>query len=64
MTKEVLKAVLGGPYGGPSISYEDGKFILYEWGDAPTGTYTLEEDTNWEKFLSKLAKRIIKGNTK
>lgn len=30
-----LAKVLGGTYGGPSLSFQDGKFVIYEWGDAP-----------------------------
>ena len=30
-----LKEFLGPSYGGPSLSYEQGKFVLYTWTDGP-----------------------------
>lgn len=32
---EMARVVLGETYGGPSLSYMDGKFVIYEWLDAP-----------------------------
>ena len=32
-----FKEILGGTYGGPSLSYEDDKFVVYRWTDAPPG---------------------------
>ena len=40
----VLRTVMLGPaYGGPSISLEEGKFVLYDWGDGPVGMDILAE---------------------
>ncbi len=51
---KLLSEVLGGSYGGPSISYEEGKFILYHWGDAPVGTKILVSDETWSGFIVKV----------
>jgi hypothetical protein len=32
---EEVSKMLGPWYGGPVLSYENGKFILQTWGDAP-----------------------------
>jgi hypothetical protein len=34
---ELALKILGESYGGPSISVENGLFIVYIWGDAPVG---------------------------
>lgn len=51
---KVLKKVLGVSYGGPSISYENGKFILYKWYDAPVNMEILVSDKTWGGFVEKL----------
>lgn len=33
--EEKMKSILGPSYGGPSLSFMSGRFIIYEWGDAP-----------------------------
>lgn len=53
----VLREVLGGTYGGPSIGYEYDKYVLYSWYDAPVGSEILVEDPTWEGFIAKL--RIV-----
>ncbi len=30
-----LEQILGGTYGGPSLSRQDGKWVIYHWYDAP-----------------------------
>ena len=50
----LLRRVLGESYGGPSISYENGKFILYEWTDAPVRVNILVEHEEWDKFIQKV----------
>ncbi|RDJ34910.1 MAG: hypothetical protein DWQ19_08735 [Crenarchaeota archaeon] len=40
MEKELIK-ILGSDYGGPSLSYQEGKFVIYNWYDAPVGTEVL-----------------------
>jgi len=52
--EEALKKVLGSVYGGPSISYENDKFVLYEWGDAPVGMYILISASTFEELLEKI----------
>jgi len=52
--EKLLKSVLGGTYGGPSISFEDNKFVLYDWGDAPVCMDILVSDPSWKKFVEKL----------
>ena len=53
-----LKGVLGGAYGGPSLSVsEDGRLVLYRWRDAPVsidelarGADLRELRTCWEQW--------------
>lgn len=33
--EEQLKRALGPEYGGPSLGFRDGKFVLYEWRAEP-----------------------------
>ncbi len=56
MGKGILKRVLGPPYGGPSISYDEEReeYVLYDWGDAPVCTEILVADENWHEFMRKL----------
>lgn len=51
---KILKKVLGPTYGGPSLSYDDGKFILYSWGDAPVSIEILVSDSDFVSFVQKL----------
>jgi hypothetical protein len=52
--KEILKAA----YGGPSLSFEDGEFVLYTWGDAPTGTTVLAHDRNLKSMIKKIKREL------
>jgi len=51
---ELLQKVLGHTYGGPSISYENGNFVLYGWGDAPVGMDIIVSAKTWDEFVVKL----------
>lgn len=51
---ELLKKVLGHTYGGPSISYENDRFVLYGWGDAPVNMDVLLSAKTWDEFVEKL----------
>src|SRR5690606_13837124 len=46
-----LRDVLGDPYGGPSVSIADGKWVLYTWTDAPSGEEVLCRHEDWDEFL-------------
>ena len=46
-----LSEILGHTYGGPSISYEDGKFVLYTWGDSPVGMDIHLSHPDWKVFI-------------
>ena len=48
---KILKKVLGNTYGGPSISYEDGVWVLYSWYDAPIKIEIHCTHMNWDKFI-------------
>lgn len=54
MFDKLMQEVLGGTYGGPSIGYEGGKFVLYEWFDAPVGDAILVEADTWLQFMDKI----------
>lgn len=56
MLDDLMKKVLSGTYGGPSISFEEGKFVLYRWYDAPVGDEILVEAETWDEFVEKLEK--------
>lgn len=50
--EDKLKEILGHTYGGPSLSLESGKFVIYVWGCAPVGMNILGEgDTITEAIL-------------
>lgn len=51
-----LKKWLGASYGGPSISYEDGKFILYAWGDAPVSMEIIAKSDTIEGLVDAIDK--------
>ncbi len=48
-----LKTILGGTYGGPSISYEKEteEFVIYRWFDAPVGDEILGRGKTLHKAL-------------
>ena len=46
-----LKKILGETYGGPSLSVEDGKFVIYVWGDAPVGMGILAKGDTLEECI-------------
>lgn len=48
---EMLKGVLGGDYGGPSIGFKDNEFILYAWNDDPVCSDIMCQHKNWEVFM-------------
>lgn len=49
---EMLKGVLGGDYGGPSIGFEDGCFMLYVAGDDPMAFEIMCHHEKWEVFMT------------
>ena len=54
MTREELmlfESVLGTADGGPSISRENGQWILYTWTDAPVTIEILAAAEDWSKFV-------------
>lgn len=53
---EVLRRVLKGTYGGPSVSYENNQFVLYEWHDAPVGMKEIAAASDWREFIEILRK--------
>jgi len=55
-----LQTILGPTYGGPSISFEDGKFVLYTWTDAPVGMEILISGTSIPDLVRKCKKAKIK----
>jgi hypothetical protein len=57
---EMLSRILGNMYGGPSISYEDGKFVLYEWFDAPVEMQILAEAYTFEELMAHIKKEFDK----
>jgi len=59
---EKLKNILGEWYGGPSLSYEDGKFIIYSWGDAPVGMDILASGNTIEECVDKFSDKQTEGN--
>lgn len=50
---ERLKVILGGTYGGPSISYEEEaeQFVIYQWGDAPVSETVLARGATIEALV-------------
>lgn len=52
--EKTLREALGGTYGGPSISFEEGEWVLYSWSDAPVGMDTHARG----KTLAELARSI------
>jgi hypothetical protein len=34
-TEHMLRKQLGDTYGGPSLGFKNGKFLIYRWYDAP-----------------------------
>ena len=53
--QDILLGVLGGTYGGPSISHEDGMWTLYVWGDAPVGMEVMCRHEEWPEFIKLVA---------
>ena len=47
-----FKDLLGHCYGGPSISFEQDRFVLYVWGDAPVDYRILAEGKTLEALLA------------
>lgn len=54
MHDKMMSEVLGGTYGGPSIGYEGGKFVLYEWFDGPVCDAILLEADTWCGLMEKM----------
>ncbi len=52
-----LRAVLGERCGGPSLSYEEGRFIIYEWFASPVDDRILGEGTTIEEAIVDYWKR-------
>lgn len=52
---EMLKGVLGNSYGGPSLGFENGEFILYSWCDAPVNMEIICAHPDWVEFLKLVA---------
>jgi hypothetical protein len=53
----LLRKVLGETYGGPSISVENGKFVLYEWCDAPVGMKILAKGDTFEELMDDIKQK-------
>lgn len=60
--EEQLREILGGTYGGPSLSYEKGrqKFVIYSWYDAPVGDDILAEGATISETITNFRKLIPK----
>lgn len=56
--EDALKDILKGTYGGPSLSYEDGLFIIYEWADAPCETSDLVYGDTLENLITNYRSQI------
>jgi len=55
----ILKAHLGGTYGGPSLSYEEGEWVLYRWADAPVSI----DERYTSPTLKGLVAKIVGGES-
>ena len=51
---KILKRTLGEIYDGPSIGFEDGKFVLYRRHNDPFDLEVLVADETWSGFIRKL----------
>lgn len=50
--EDQLKKILGATYGGPSISFQNGEFVLYEWSDAPVSTDILAKGKTLQELIN------------
>jgi len=50
-TNKHLSEILGPTYGGPSLSFENGEFVIYGWADAPVGTEILASGKTIEETI-------------
>ena len=55
---EILKSVLGPTYGGPSLSYQDNKLVLYSWGDAPVSERIIHSGKDLISLINKVSKNV------
>lgn len=58
--EDLLRRVLGGTYGGPSLSYDEstGEFVLYEWGDAPVSEEEIARALTLEDLWYKISSEM------
>jgi hypothetical protein len=52
----MVKVMLGSSDGGPSISVDSGKFVLYAWMDAPVATIIYAESETIEGLFKEMEK--------
>lgn len=52
-----LKAILGETYGGTTLGYEGGEFVLYRWSEAPTSVTILGKGRTIAQALDNRAQR-------
>jgi hypothetical protein len=50
-TEDKLKEILGDTYGGPSLSYIDGLFVIYNWYDGPVSDEIIAAGKTIEQCL-------------
>jgi hypothetical protein len=53
----LAKKVLNGEHGGPSLSFQDGEFIVYQWYDAPVQTQIIGKGQDIREALEDAIKR-------
>jgi hypothetical protein len=49
--QEKLREILGDTYGGPSLSIDRNKFVIYVWTDAPVGEDILSSGDTLEECI-------------
>jgi len=52
-----LRRYLGATYGGPSLSYEDGEYVLYTWTDAPVNIEIIARSPSLHGLLLELERK-------
>lgn len=57
-TEELLRLVLRETYGGPSLSYENGLWVIYRWYDAPVCTDIIARGTELRDVARRAADTV------
>lgn len=50
--------ILRDSYGGPSLSYENGQFVVYSWGDAPVSINVMGTGSSVYEALKNVPKEV------